>query len=199
MWCRRGRCAPLAWVLAAVSLVLAAPGGRRLVLLDAAGTGAGFVYNARLKRTPWSWLPFALAFPLIPLFGAAALDAWPRRWWTLFLVGAPAVLAVHLSDAIPDLEGDARAGAGGLARRLGRDRATRLCLAALGGSALVGVGLGLARGDRAALGGAGAALLLTSLAGVRPENPTRRRPSRAAALGLGWVGAVARDHAPPGE
>ena len=188
-----------AWVLAAVSLVLAVPGGRRLVLLDAAGTGAGFVYNARLKRTPWSWLPFALAFPLIPLFGASALDAWPRRWWTLFLVGAPAVLAVHLSDAIPDLEGDARAGAGGLARRLGRDRATRLCLAALGGSALAGIGLGLARGDRAALGGAGAALLLTILAGVRPETQRAAVPLGPAAVGLGWVGAVARDQAPPGE
>jgi 4-hydroxybenzoate polyprenyltransferase len=188
-----------AWALAAVSLVLAVPGGRRLVLLDAAGTGAGFVYNARLKRTPWSWLPFALAFPLIPLFGAAALDAWPRRWWTLFLVGAPAVLVVHLSDAIPDLEGDARAGAGGLARRLGRDRATRLCLGALGGSALVGIALGLARGDRAALGWAGAALLLTSLAGIRPGTQRAAVPLGAAALGLGWVAAVAGDYPPPAD
>jgi 4-hydroxybenzoate polyprenyltransferase len=186
-----------AWALAALSLVIAAPAGWRLVLLDAVGTGAGFLYNARLKRTPWSWLPFALAFPLLPLFGAAALDAWPRRWWSLFLVGAPAVLAVHLSDAIPDLEDDARAGAGGLARRLGRRRATRVCLGALGGSALLGLVLGLARRSRAALGGAGAALLLATLAGLRPQTRRAAVPLGAAALGLGWVTVVAGDGPPP--
>jgi 4-hydroxybenzoate polyprenyltransferase len=187
-----------AWALAALSIAFAAPAGRRLVVLDAIGTGAGFFYNARLKRTPWSWLPFAVAFPLLPLFGAAALDAWPRRWWTLFLVGAPAVLAVHLSDAIPDLEGDSRAGAGGLARRLGRRRATRLCHAALGIAALPGIALGLARRDRGALGGATAALLLTALAGRRPETQRAAVPLGAMALGLGWVGAVARDRVPLG-
>ena len=129
----------------------------------------------------------------MPLFGAAALDAWPRRWWTLFLVGAPAVLAVHLSDAIPDLEGDARAGAGGLARRLGRERAT----GSVSRARRVGAGgparWRLARGDRAALGGAGAGLPLAAWPASGPEPQRAAVPLGRAALGLGWVGAVARD------
>ncbi|MDQ3699536.1 MAG: UbiA family prenyltransferase, partial [Chloroflexota bacterium] len=123
-----------AWVLGAVSIVPAWPIGTRLVVLDVIGLGAGFLYNARLKRTRWSWLPFATAFPLLPLFGATALGAWPRLWWSLFLVGAPAVLAIHLADTIPDLEGDAGSGVQGLAHRLGAPRARRVCLGALAGA-----------------------------------------------------------------
>jgi 4-hydroxybenzoate polyprenyltransferase len=180
-----------AWALAALSVVLAAPAGWRLVLLDVAGTGAGFLYNARLKRTPWSWLPFAVAFPLLPLFGAAVLDAWPRRWWSLFVVGAPAVLAIHLADTIPDLEGDAGAGMAGLAHRLGRQRAGRLCVGALSATCALGAGLGLARRDFHLLTGVA---LGTALCGLSAGYPATRRaavPAGAAAVALGWVATLA--------
>ena len=55
-----------AWALAVLSLAFGRAWGGRLVLLDAIGAGAGFLYNARLKRTSWSWLPFAVAFPSCP-------------------------------------------------------------------------------------------------------------------------------------
>jgi 4-hydroxybenzoate polyprenyltransferase len=192
-----GRAAPgavraAAWALVALSLLTAAPAGRRLVLLDAVGAGAGFLYNARLKRSPLSWFPFAVAFPLLPLFGAAALDAWPRRWWTLFAAGAPAVVAVHLSDAIPDVEQDARLGAGGLAVRLGAARARRVCLAALAASALLTGGAALRRRDAPALGGAGLALSLAALAARRPGAQRAAVPAGAGAVGLGWVLSLAR-------
>ena len=193
-----GRAAPdavraVAWALAALSLLAAAPAGGRLVLLDAVGTGAGFLYNARLKRTPLSWLPFAVAFPLLPLFGAAALDAWPRRWWALFAAGAPAVVAVHLSDAIPDVDADARLGAGGLAVSLGAVRARRVCLAALATSALLTGGAALRRRDAPALGGAGLGLALAALAARLPDAQRAAVPAGAGALGLGWVLSLARD------
>jgi 4-hydroxybenzoate polyprenyltransferase len=182
-----------AWAMAGLSLLAAAPGGGRLVLLDAAGAGAGFLYNARLKRTPLSWLPFAVAFPLLPLFGAAALGVWPRRWWTLFAVGGPAVVAVHLSDAIPDIAADARLGAGGLAVRLGAVRARRLCLAALAGSALLAGSIGLLRRDAPARRGAATALILALLAAWLPRAQRAAVPAGAAAVALGWVMSLARD------
>jgi 4-hydroxybenzoate polyprenyltransferase len=182
-----------AWTMAGLSLLAAAPAGGRLVLLDAAGAGAGFLYNARLKRSPMSWLPFAAAFPLLPLFGAAALGVWPRRWWTLFAVGGPAVVAVHLSDAIPDIAADARLGAGGLAVRLGPGLARRLCLGALAGSALLAGAAALGRRDGLALAGAAPALLAALLAARFPRVQRAAVPAGAAAVALGWVMSLARE------
>ena len=116
----------LAASLAAGSLLLAAPLGADEVALVALFLLCGFAYNARLKRTPLSWLPFSLAFPLIPLFAAAALDSWPAWWPAAALAAQPLIVAIHLADSIPDVETDLRAGAGGLATRLGVRLATRL-------------------------------------------------------------------------
>jgi 4-hydroxybenzoate polyprenyltransferase len=140
-----------------------------------------------------SWLPFAVAFPLLPLFGAAALATWPRRWWSLFAVGAPAVLAVHLSDTIPDLEGDARSGVGGLAHRIGLEAARRLCLGSLAAAGLVAGAADLSRRDRPALLGSSVGLLLAALAGWRPGTQRVAVPAGAAAVGLGWVAALTRE------
>lgn len=108
------------------SLAAAAPLGADELILVALGLAAGFLYNARLKRTALSWLPFALAFPLIPLFGMAALDRWPAYWPFTYAVVPPLAVAIHLWDSLPDLEADRRAGAAGLAVRLGSRRSRRL-------------------------------------------------------------------------
>ena len=116
----------LAAALAIGSLLLAVPLGADEVALIALFLLCGFAYNVRLKRTPLSWLPFSIAFPLIPLFAAAALDVWPAWWPAAALASQPLIVAIHLADSIPDVETDLRAGAGGLAARLGTRLATRL-------------------------------------------------------------------------
>ena len=116
----------LAAALGAASLLLAVPLGADQVALVGGFLLCGLAYNARLKRTPFSWLPFSLAFPLIPLFAAAALDLWPAWWPAAALAAQPLIVAIHLADSIPDVETDLRAGAGGLATRLGLRLATRL-------------------------------------------------------------------------
>jgi 4-hydroxybenzoate polyprenyltransferase len=70
-----------AWFLAALSLALAALIDPWEVALSAVGLAAGFAYNGWLKRTWLSWLPFAIAFPLIPMFGAFALPGLQVPAW----------------------------------------------------------------------------------------------------------------------
>ena len=115
-----------ALILAAVSLALAAPLGWDEVVLVALALVSGFAYNARLKRTAFSWLPFSIAFPLIPLFAAAAIDVWPTWWPAVAIAAQPLIVAIHLADSIPDIKADSTAGARGLASRLGPRRALRL-------------------------------------------------------------------------
>ena len=130
----------IALALAAGSLALAAPLGNDEVALVGLFLACGLVYNAWLKRTALSWLPFSLAFPLVPLFSAAALDVWPAWWPAAAVAAQPLIVAIHLADSIPDVETDSRMGLRGLAVRLGAQRATRTRNAGFVVSAL---GLGL--------------------------------------------------------
>ncbi|HEY7295875.1 MAG TPA: UbiA family prenyltransferase [Dehalococcoidia bacterium] len=130
-----------AWLLAALSLAFAVLVNWTEALLDLIGLAAGFGYNASLKRTALSWLPFAIAFPLLPIFGAVALGSPLLSPWVVagcFAAGAPIAVAIHLADTLPDLTSDLHAGVRGVAHRLGARWSRRLCLAlfVLGGTAL---------------------------------------------------------------
>ncbi len=106
----------LAWLL-----------GAGVFLFVGAGTAAGFAYNAWLKRTAWSWLPFAFALPTLAvcsLLVAGELDGLP---YALYIIGMPLVLAIHLADSIADIEGDRLVGSRGLAVVLGRTRSLVAC------------------------------------------------------------------------
>ncbi len=85
-----------------------------------------WLYNLRLSRTAWSWLPYAVAFGVAPLFLSVGLDGeLPPAW--MVIAFAIVAISAHLANALPDLESDRAAGLGGLAVRLGAQRATRLC------------------------------------------------------------------------
>lgn len=181
-----------AWLLAAVSLACALPLGAAEVALDAVGIGAGFAYNARLKATRLSWLPFAVAFPLLPLFGAAAFGAWPRGGWSLFVIGLPCVLAIHLADTLPDVASDAAHGLAGLAHSLGATGARRVSLGALLAAGVLATAFAALGGTVVPLAGALVAAVTAGLALVRPHTHRLAVTSGAAAVGLAWVAAMAR-------
>lgn len=89
-------------------------------LLHVAAVGSAWTYNAGLKATPLSWLPYAVSFGLLPAFVVAASgDGRVVSGWT---VAAAALLGVgaHLANVLPDLEDDAATGVRGLPHRLGR-------------------------------------------------------------------------------
>jgi 4-hydroxybenzoate polyprenyltransferase len=88
------------------------------------------LYDAGLKYTAFSWLPFAIAFPTLPLWawaGAHPSGEVPASLLWVWPVGAVLVLGIHLADTIPDLASDTVAGVRGLAHRIGPRRSLALC------------------------------------------------------------------------
>ncbi len=122
-----------AWTatLAGLSLAAAVPLGLTVVFLVAVGMAAGFAYNARLKRTAWTWLPFWVALPTLPLNAFATVGRWEPHLWLVYVIGAPLVLSVYIADTLADLESDRVLGVRGLAHRLGPGGARLTCWAAL--------------------------------------------------------------------
>ncbi len=175
--------------------------------LAAAGLACAFAYDLWLKGTAASVLPFALALPLIPLFGYGAAGRFPAVLWWAWPIGALAAVAVNLADALPDLESDQAAGVNGLAPRLGVRRAAALC----GAGYALAVALALTSALRAsgtthdqlvALGGAALAAVLgvaALAAGTRGQPGPGQGGRRVAyrlllggliAVALGWVVAI---------
>ena len=121
-----------------LTLLLAVPLGPSVLLLTGWGLGAGLAYDAGLKRTPASPLPFMLGFGVLPLWAAAGVGA-PLAGPPLAGAGLTAVLAVavHLADTLPDVTGDHATGARGLAHLLGPRRMLPAAGLALSGGLLL--------------------------------------------------------------
>lgn len=97
------------------------------------GTGAGLVYNLWLKRTPWSWLPYLVALPLLPTWVWLVMDEFQLALLWLYPLGAAFVVAIHLAQTLGDINADTDRGEHGIAVVLGRHWAeTVLWLAAFG-------------------------------------------------------------------
>jgi 4-hydroxybenzoate polyprenyltransferase len=140
-----GAIAPrVAWVLGAAlglaAILLALPLGVWVTVLSAIGLSGGLLYDAGLKYTALSWLPFSIAFPTLPLWAWAGVhpdgDLPVRLWWVVPVAGV-LVLGIHLADTIPDIARDTEAGVRGLAHRLGLRRSVALCWGAFGGAMLL--------------------------------------------------------------
>ena len=95
-----------------------------------------WLYNTVLSRTWWSWLPYALAFGVVPAFLTYGLSGDAPQLWlpvSFAIVGVSA----HIANALPDVDTDRAAGVKGFVISLGVVRATRLCWALL----LIGTGV----------------------------------------------------------
>src|SRR3954469_20251484 len=111
------RAAALGSVAAAVvlSLLLGLVPGLLLLLLVA----SGWAYNAGLKRTAASGLPYLVGFGALPAGVVAAAPGTPVAPWWLVAAGAALGGAAHLANVAPDLEDDLATGVRGLPHRLG--------------------------------------------------------------------------------
>ncbi|MFG2874793.1 UbiA family prenyltransferase [Streptomyces sp. NPDC048337] len=115
---------------AALALLVCVPlslaGGLLAGAAHLTGVAAAWAYNLRLKATAVSWLPYALAFGLLPAFVTLGLPGapWPPPWLTAAaaLLGAGA----HFANVLPDIEDDLATGIVGLPQRLGRRWAAAL-------------------------------------------------------------------------
>jgi 4-hydroxybenzoate polyprenyltransferase len=169
-------------VCVAASLALGlAPGVAHLVAVASA-----WAYNARLKQTVWSWLPYALSFALLAV--AVVLAAPGPRVPAGWAVAAAALLGVgaHVANTLPDLEDDASTGVRGLPHRLGRRASGVLAPSLLVAAVAVVVTGPTGAPSRAAWIGGAVAVGLALAAGVS----TVARPRSRAPFGLGLGVAV---------
>jgi 4-hydroxybenzoate polyprenyltransferase len=125
-----------AFSMVATGLALMVIGSLRFSLLAGLlcglGTGIGITYSIWFKRTVWSWLPYVLAIPLLPVWVWVALASPPAAMMLLYPIAVPALIAVHIAQSIPDLDGDSRAGIRNLTVYLGDHRARLACWILMG-------------------------------------------------------------------
>lgn len=113
----------VAWAVAAASVVaallLSAPLGWGMLAAHAVTIASAWAYNAPLKATPLSIVPFLVSFGFLPSLAtlSAADPAFAAPWASA--AGASLGAAVHLANVLPDLDDDQRTGIRGLPHRLG--------------------------------------------------------------------------------
>lgn len=166
-----------ALVAAALCVPLSLAMGPAAGLLHLAAVAAAWAYNARLKASALSWLPYAFAFGAVPSIVTLGADVLAPWWATA--AGALLGVGAHLCNVLPDLEEDLRQGIRGLPHRLGPARsAAAAAVLLLTAAVLLAVGPGrpgavpvLAVAVSAAVVGAGL---------VRARRPGSRAAFRAA-------------------
>jgi 4-hydroxybenzoate polyprenyltransferase len=145
-----------------LSLLLGLVPGLLLLVLVA----SGWAYNAGLKRTAASVLPYVTGFGALPAGVVAAAPGGAGGWswvagpWWLAAAGAALGGAAHLANVAPDLEDDLATGVRGLPHRLGA-RVSAVAGAVLLGAASLLLVLG-PEGTPTATGWAGLALAVPS-------------------------------------
>lgn len=168
---------------AAIGLGAASMLGPISLQIAALGATLGYVYDAGMKRTWASFLPFACGVALIPPFSWSAAGLQPPLHILLLSVAAiPGGSALALQNALADFSLDAAAGMRGVVVRIG-ERSARVAAVALHLVAwLIVGGSGAAPLPAQVIG---AALLVTGLAlGWSSTPQTRRRGWEISALGL---------------
>ena len=191
----------------AVGVVLTWPSGLAATAVVLVGAGCGYLYDLRMSRTAWSWLPFALGLPLVPIYAwLGATGDVPAPLLRLVPIGVLAGAGLALANGLADLERDVAGGIETAASKLGRGRAwtvhAGLLVAALG-LALLSLPGGSA-GNARSVGVPslvalvlGVGLIAAGLALGRGGGPRSRERAwelealGVAAFGAGWVAAVA--------
>jgi 4-hydroxybenzoate polyprenyltransferase len=144
----RGAALSLAVAFAVGAFLLSALSdlGAFAMLLVGAGTACGWAYDLWLKPTPLSFVPFAVAFPLMPFWIGVLAGRPLSSLAILFLGGSPLAAAIHLADATPDRDRDRAAGLKTLAVWLGRPGAEMAAASLLLIGTLVSIVLIVQRG-----------------------------------------------------
>ncbi|MBE9375971.1 UbiA family prenyltransferase [Saccharopolyspora sp. HNM0983] len=107
---------------AAAAVLLSLPSGLPAAVAHTAALVSAWYYDLDGKSRPWSVLPYAVSFGLLPVFVLWG-GARPVPWW-LVLAAVLLGSAAHFANALPDLRDDLAAGVRGLPHRLGRPGST---------------------------------------------------------------------------
>ena len=126
-----------ALISAALAVVLSLALGLVPGLLLLVLVASGWAYNAGLKRTVASVVPYVTGFGALPAGVVAAAPGTPVAPWWLVTAGGALGAAAHLANVAPDLEDDLATGVRGLPHRLGARVSAVVAALLLGGASLV--------------------------------------------------------------
>jgi 4-hydroxybenzoate polyprenyltransferase len=182
-------------VAAGVGLALSLPSGLPTVVLATAILAIGYGYDLWAKGTPWSWLPFAVGIPLLPVFGwFGAVGRLPAPFAVLLPSAFAAGAGLAIANARADMERDAAAGLESVAIRLGPNLAWGVEAGLLSLVVLVATGSLWFRGAAPAFVAATAAAALVIASGLvlgRDSAPKRReRAWELEAVGVAMLAAA---------
>jgi 4-hydroxybenzoate polyprenyltransferase len=195
-----------------VGVLLSVPSGALAAGVIGFGLAMGYLYDLRLSRTAWSWLPLALALPVVPVHAwLGVTGSLPTGMLALYPLAVLAGAMLALANGLVDLERDARSDRPTAAVLLGWGRAwaTHAGLAmvvavmavafapgepAIGSGPLSADQLGTVRrwgiwAGVAALG-VGALALSARDTGLR-ERAWELEAAGVAAVGIGWLAGLA--------
>jgi len=79
----------------------------------------GWLYNAGVKSTVLSWIPYAVGFAALPAAATLARPGHPWPAWWAMTSGALMGVAAHAANVLPDLQTDRDTGVQGLWHRMG--------------------------------------------------------------------------------
>jgi 4-hydroxybenzoate polyprenyltransferase len=138
--------------------------------------GGGWAYDLGAKRTPLSWLPYAVSFAMLTAFLSFGQPGHPAPHGWLLAAGGLLGVGAHMLNVVPDIDADRAAGVLGLPQRIGAP-ASRTTGAVLLGAAAALVVLGPPGAPPAwAAAGLGVAVLLALLAAVTGRRAGSRVP-----------------------
>jgi 4-hydroxybenzoate polyprenyltransferase len=184
-----------------LGLLLTWPSGPAAIAIAVLGVGCGYAYDLWLKPTPLSWLPLAVALPLLPAFAWVGAGAGlPPAYTLLVPLAIAAGAGLALANALADVERDRGAGLVNVVVRLGPSLAWRVhvglhLVVITVAFALLGLVGGRGPGVMLALVGAGllsgGALLSRGGGAPRRERAWELEAIGVAVLGVGWLAATA--------
>jgi geranylgeranylglycerol-phosphate geranylgeranyltransferase len=98
---------------------------------------SGMAYNFWAKGTVYSWVPYSIFIPALPVWAFVAADSLTPAVLFSFPLGALMSLALNIANTIPDLQGDAQYGLQGLAHRLGLEHSLLVLWSSLAGTIIL--------------------------------------------------------------
>ena len=130
-------------IAAGFGLLLAVPSGSATLLVAVVVLLVGATYDLAAKGTAWSWLPFAVGIPLLPVYGwLGASGALPGSFVVLVPMAVLAGAGLAVANARADLDTDRASGTQSVATALGARRSWWIGLGLMATATTLGAVLG---------------------------------------------------------